>query len=534
MRYIDDFLNKITMYRLVFYYLLILLGVAVVFSAFGVLRMDPIALVTSTLIIAGACLGSNWLIAKIFRAPTNAESGYITAFILALIISPIQLAPFDFAGFWFLIAASVFAMASKYILAIQKKHIFNPAGIAVVLTGFLMNQYASWWVGGNAALLAFVLIGGLLVARKLQHFDLVLAFFATGLASIVLTNLDFNIFTTIEKEIVHTTLLFFGFVMLTEPLTTPPTRSLRIAYGILVGAIFSPAIHLGSIYSTPEIALAVGNVFSFAVSPKRKYMLTLREKKEIARDTYDFAFDAEGLAGGTLKFNAGQYMEFTLKPPARIKDFKGHDLRGNRRYFTIASAPSESGLHLGVKFQSGGEHGPSSFKKIMLALQPGDGMMAGSLAGDFTLPGGFGTANNFRAMRSGPTGAPKKVAFLAGGIGVTPFRSMIKYASDLAKEGKGKSYDLVLLYSNRKSDEIAYREVFDEAARTVGLKTFYLNTETDGRADAASIRRDIPDWHERTFFLSGPRGMVTSFEKILHELGVPRTHIKTDFFPGFA
>ena len=66
MRYIDDFLNKITMYRLVFYYLLILLGVAVVFSAFGVLRMDPIALVSSTLIIAGACLGSNWLIAKIF------------------------------------------------------------------------------------------------------------------------------------------------------------------------------------------------------------------------------------------------------------------------------------------------------------------------------------------------------------------------------------------------------------------------------------------------------------------------------------
>jgi glycine betaine catabolism B len=514
--FIDNLLNRITMYRLMFYYLIALIAIAAIFGVFGILPYSAPSIIVSMFLFIAACSAVNWTLAKIFKVPTNFESAYITAFILTLIITPISfdasgkgLALSFGAGLIFLVCASVFAMASKYILAINRKHIFNPAAIAVVLTAFILGQYASWWAGGNLPLLAFVVISGLLVVRKIQRFDLVISFVVAALASIILTNLSYDPLVTIQKAFVHTSLLFVAFVMITEPLTTPPTRGLRIAYGAIVGALFSPLVHVGPIYSTPELALVVGNIFSYAVSPKIKYALTFREKKEIGTDTYDFTFNEK-----IMKFSPGQYMEFTLPD-------NGADGRGNRRYFTIASSPTESEFHLGVKFYGDAASGvgSSTFKKKMLALQPGDRMMAGQLAGDFTLPRDF----------------DKKLVFLAGGIGITPFRSMIKYLSDRAGEkAGGKQPDLVLLYSNRTPAEIAYREVFDEAARTIGLKTVYVNTATDGRLDAARIEREVPDYRERMFYISGTRAMVVTFEKALHDLGIPRTHIKTDFFPGFA
>ena len=516
MAFIDDLLNRITMYRLVLYELLTLMAIAAIFGAFGMLPINPLELIVSAVIILTACWIVNIVFARVFRVPANNDSFYITAFILTLIISPISFSSAAGASFWagfaFLVWASIFAMASKYILAINKKHIFNPAAIAVVLTGFFLNQYASWWVCGNLPMLAFILIGGFLVVRKIQRFDLVLAFLAVSLASIAFTSLSFgNPLSTILKVIVHTPLLFFASIMLTEPFTTPPTRPLRIAYGALIGALFSPAIHIGSIYSTPELALVVGNIFSFAASPKGKYILKLREKKEVAANVHDFSLapdDADNRSG-RINFRPGQYMEWTI-------DGSNADARGNRRYFTIASSPTEPNIHLGIKFYENS----STFKKKLRSLKPGDSIVAGQLAGDFTLPHGF--AEN-------PAG--KKLVFVAGGIGITPFRSMVKYLSD--RPGAGK-FDIILLYSNRSASEIAYRDVFDKAAQTIGLKTFYINTDSGTRIDSGFLRREIPDHRERVFYLSGPHSMVVAFQKTLYELGVPRRHIKTDFFPGFV
>ena len=520
--FIDNFLNRITMYRLMFYYLIALLVVAAIFGAFGMLPINPAALAVSALIILAACWSTNKIFAAVFKAPANVESAYITAFILALIISPIAVAPFDVAGFWFLIAASVFAMGSKYILAINKKHIFNPAAIAVALTAVALNQYASWWSDGNLQMLAFVAVGGLLIVRKIQRFDLVITFFAAALASIMLfsflAGLSFNPLVTAEKALIHTSLFFFAFVMLTEPLTTPPTRPLRIMYGLFVGALFAPSVHIGPIYSTPELALAVGNIFSYAVSPKSKFMLRLKSKRAIGADTYDFAFTTGDAAGGKkIKFKPGQYMEFTLPASGPL----GADSRGNRRYFTIASSPTEPDLHLGIKFygrvpdemaDAASSH-TSSFKKALLALKPGDMMMGGQLTGDFTLP-------------HDPT---RKFVFIAGGIGITPFRSMIKFLSD-----RGEPVDATLLYSNRTDDEAPYREVFDEAARTIGLKTVYVATGKQGRIGADLITREVPDWKDRVFYISGTHAMVSELKTTLREMKVPQSHIKIDFFPGFA
>ena len=108
---------------------------------------------------------------------------------------------------------------------------------------------------------------------------------------------------------------------------------------------------------------------------------------------------------------------------------------------------------------------------------------------------------------------------------------------------RGEQRDAVLLYSVRTPDEIAYREIFDEAAEKIGLRTIYavsgageapIANGHQGRIDAQLIMKTVPDYRERMFYISGTHTMVTAFHKTLREMGVPNGHIKTDFFPGFA
>lgn len=504
MNFIDNFLNRITMYRLVLYYLIGLLAIAVVFGAFGILPYNPIDIIFTAFFLVFVAWVANGILAALFKAHPNTESAYITALILALIIDPGSYTNASFV--MFLVWAAVLAMASKYILSLDKKHIFNPVAIAVVITALALGQSASWWVGGNLPLMVFVLVGGFLIVRKIQRFDLALTFLIAAFVSDILTHPTIDPFTTMEKAIFHTPLFFFAAIMITEPLTTPPTRVWRIEYAALVGLIFSPAIHLfGPLYSTPELALVIGNIFSYVVSPKGKYVLTLVKKEEVGDGIYDFSFAPE--VGKRLSFRPGQYLEWTLA-------HQKVDARGNRRYFTIASSPTEKEIILGAKFYDPS----SSFKRTMLAMKLGDTIVAGQLAGDFTMP----------------RNPQQKLAFVAGGIGITPFRSMIKYLSD-----RDKRRDVVLLYSNRTAAEIAYRDVFAEAAEKIGMKTVYAITKPeDGspgtRITADLIRREMPDYRERMFYLSGTHAMTTSFQKTLAEMGVPRTHIKIDFFPGFV
>ena len=155
------------MYRLVLYYLLVLLGAAALFGFVGVLPFSPATLAFSTLVILGVCWVTNYVFAKGFGATTNVESVYITALILALIITPVVST--DYAGIGFLIFASAWAMASKYIFAIGKKHIFNPAAFGIALSAIAINQSATWWVGGNLMLLPIVFVGGLLIVRKIHR-----------------------------------------------------------------------------------------------------------------------------------------------------------------------------------------------------------------------------------------------------------------------------------------------------------------------------------------------------------------------------
>jgi ferredoxin-NADP reductase/Na+-translocating ferredoxin:NAD+ oxidoreductase RnfD subunit len=503
-RIVDKWLNQITMYRLVIYYVFGLWVAGFVLSFFNIFPFSPWELLVSGFFICLVSIFVNTIFAKAFNAPSNAESVYATVFFLALITPPMQSVEYlPFVG-W----VAVWAMASKYIFAINKKHLFNPAAFAVAVTVLTLGRGANWWVS-SVYMLPLVVIGGVLLVRKIRRFDLVASFFAVALISIVVSGYanGSNPVSVLEKVLLYSPILFFGLAMLTEPATTPPTRNLRIMYGVLVGILFNPSFHIGSFYFTPELALIAGNIFSYAVSPKLKLVMKLKEKVLSAANVYDFWFETDK----KLQFKPGQYLEWTL-------GHESQDIRGIRRYITIASSPTEDGIMAGVKFYPN----PSTFKQSMMFLNPGDTIVGSQLAGDFTLP----------------KDKNKKLVFIAGGIGVTPFRSMIKYLID-TKEKR----DIVMLYCNRTVEDIAYKDIFDTAEKELGIKTVHTITDCPypenwkgkcGFIDEAMIRECVPDFKERTFYLSGTHGMVVSFTDILSKMGLKKSQIIKDFFPGFA
>lgn len=502
---IDNFLSSKTMYRLVLYYLIALLGVATVLSFLKILPFSPLPLILHTLFLLVVSYLTGEIFVRVFGALPNVESTVITALILALIITPVK----SIGDLWFLFFAAVLAISSKYILALFNKHFFNPAALAVAATAIFAQASASWWVG-TAAMLPFVFVGGVLIVRKIRRGDLVYYFvLMAAVVTLIFAIVHHSDVGVISKHLILDSPLFFlAFVMLTEPLTMPPTKNLQIIYGAIVGFIFVPQVHLGSLYFTPELALLCGNVFSYFVSPKRKLLLTLREKIKVAENTYDFVFDGKN----GLWFSPGQYLEWTLAP-------SDSDNRGNRRYFTIASSPTQRALRLGVKFYPNS----STYKRKLLAMKQGEKILAGALAGDFTLP----------------RDKNKKLAFVAGGIGITPFCSMIKFLSS-----SNERRDIVMFYANNHIGDIAYADVFNVAATKIGLRTVYVLSDVAaapttwrghlGLIDAKMIVREIPDFKDRLFYLSGPHAMVVAFEKTLRQMGLKSSQIKTDYFPGFA
>ncbi len=503
LRRIDDFLNAITMYRVILYGLILLFSVSLLYSLFGIITFTPLQLVISLGTILFVCYLTNKIFSKLFNAATNVESWIITAFILFFIVSP----PDNLTDYITVSLTGFVAMASKYLLTIHKKHIFNPAAISVFILG-LFGYGASWWVG-SSSFMSVMFIIGLLIVRKIRRFRLFFSFAITAFLTILFFGLLNNL--PLEDLIVEIftswPLIFFATIMLTEPLTTPPTKYLQILYGIIVGLIFGAPLRFGIISSTPEFALIIGNIFSFIFTPQVKLFLTLKEKNPIAQNLYEFSF----VTTQKLNFVSGQYLEWTLP-------HKQSDSRGNRRYFTIASSPTEENIKLGVKIFDN----PSSFKKALNSLDKNTKLIASQLSGDFTLP----------------QNEKRKLVFIAGGIGVTPFRSMIKYLLD-----KGEKREITIFYAAITPDEFAYKDIFTEAEEKIGIRVIYVLTDSkkcppgwtgkSGYLTEEMIKESVPDFKERTFYLSGPIAMVNNYKKLLSKLGVQITNIVTDYFPGF-
>ncbi len=504
MKIIDNLLNAITMYRLVLYGLLAIGVVALGLAAAGMLAYSVWSLAVSLAVVLAGCVFSNWLIAAVLKIPTNTESVYISALILWLIFPPAT----TVVGVGVLAVAGLVAMASKYVLAWQGRHIFNPAALAAFALGFWPISSASWWVG-SAVLLPVVLIVGALIVHKIRRWHMVLAFVAAASATILAFGVQAGFDAQMILPVLFTSwpIIFFGTVMLTEPATAPNRVKWRMVYGIVVGAMFGAQFSWGPIYPTPELALLVGNLLAFVTSFSPRIRLTLQAVREVASNIYHFDF----VSSRNIDFSPGQYLEWTLA-------HAGCDMRGNRRYFTIASAPGEATIQLGVRMQP--ERG-SSFKRALLAMKPGDAVWAGQLNGEFVLP----------------VDPKQKLLWIAGGIGVTPFRSM---AQQLI--GQQDTHDVVLIYTAAAPQDFVYVDVFDKAA-SVGVRSELVvtNTEVDpavwsgrvGRLDREALAEMVPDLGERMVYISGPDAMVRAYRALLRASGVPARQIKTDYFPGF-
>jgi ferredoxin-NADP reductase len=500
-------LTKITMYRLMLYYLTFLVSVAIILSLIGILPYNALALTHTTLYLVAVCFVANQSIARLWRIKPNVESQYITALILTLIVGPVAF----MTNVVFLTILGTVAMASKYILAWQKRHFFNPTAFAAVFAVLVLGKGASWWVG-TPVMLPFIVLGGILIMEKTRRWHLALSFLIPYLVlTLFLTVTQLNQILPVTVNLLTLTpVVFFTFVMLVEPLTSPPDRMTRIFFGMLIAVVlvglqqFAPSLSY-----TLELSLLVGNLFSRAIRFNPSVTLSLKKKEEIAPSVWTFWFEP----ASKVKFLPGQFFEWSLPHPHP-------DNRGTRRFFTIASSPTEPLILLTTKFDSKG----SSFKRALKNLEVAAEIITSPPSGEFTLPKDPKT----------------KCVFIAGGIGVTPFRSMVKYMLD---EHIGRT--ITLFYSNRKAEDIVFKDLFDEAEKAFGLQTVYTLTEDKpapaggwqgktGYIDADMIKDSVEDWGDRVYYVSGPEPMVQAFEKMLASMGITKKNIKHDYFPGYS
>jgi ferredoxin-NADP reductase len=198
---------------------------------------------------------------------------------------------------------------------------------------------------------------------------------------------------------------------------------------------------------------------------------------------------------------------------------KKNDLRGSRRYFSIASSPTEKELMVVTKFAEKS----STFKTELKNIKTGQEINAAGPDGDFVLP----------------KDEARPLVFIAGGIGIAPFRSMVKYLLDTKQKR-----NIALIYSNNTEEEIAFEEVWDEAAKAFAMKTIYTLTDQNsipkswqgrtGYINAEMVKSEVKDFKNVLFYVSGPDPMVRATEKALRGIGVAEKNIIVDYFPGYV
>jgi ferredoxin-NADP reductase len=501
MKKIDEFLNRVTMYRLVVYVLSVYILLGVLFSFLGKLAFTPTEMVVSLVLLLTSAFVTDKGLAYIFNIPSNAESWLITALIIFLIMHPATSIPTGIA----LLLAGFVSSASKYLITWHKKHIFNPAALAAAFVGLTALQSTTWWIG-SSIFWPVTLVLGLAVVRKIRRIPLFIVFTA---GSVLLQLVVFIVhgqplLLGMKGALLASPLLFLGTIMLTEPATMPPRRNQQLLFAGIIAIFYILAFKIGPVNIYPEVAILLGNVYAFVVSPKVRAQLRLKQIQRISDRVYNYVFQPDK----QFSFIPGQYMEWTL-PGVPF------DSRGNRRSFTIASSPTESDVHVGIKYYSTS----SAYKMTFAELQVGDVIYASQLAGNFTSSGN----------------EHKKLAFIAGGIGITPFRSMIQYMVD-----KNITVDIVLLYVVSDPLDFAYVEQL-KGARSIGVKTIPLVTDLTYRSKGiltAKLTSDllaktIPDYSERIFYVSGSNAMVDGTKEYLNMLQVADANIKTDHFSGY-
>lgn len=230
--------------------------------------------------------------------------------------------------------------------------------------------------------------------------------------------------------------------------------------------------------------------------------VTLEHAEDIAKNIKMFWFKPERM----LRYTAGQFIELTMP-------HENPDERGVKRWFTLSSSPSEELLAITTKHSA--EKG-SSFKDALFGMNPGDTAGMSEAMGDFVLP---------KDML-------RPLVYVAGGIGITPIRSMIKWLHD-----NQEHRTIHLIYAANNIEDVAFRDLFNDYGAPTDIVLSSPPPKWEGHAgrlDAAAILNLAPDVDDKLYYLSGPEIMVESLEKDLLANGLPKDRIVGDFFLNYS
>jgi ferredoxin-NADP reductase len=230
----------------------------------------------------------------------------------------------------------------------------------------------------------------------------------------------------------------------------------------------------------------------------------IKEKREVAKGTLFVTFD---VGGENVEFEPGQYFWVELLDPPY------EDEKGPRRHTTVVTSPTEGVLGLATRIRD------TAFKRSLVEMPEGASVDVEQPKGSFVLP----------------EDTSKQYVFVAGGIGITPFRSMLRYIAD-----KGLDYDITLVYSNRDVESTAFLDELKELesvvprCRVIFTMTDDPTWEGDKRMlDAEVLRELLGDLESFDFMIAGPPPMAKSVEASLLEAGLSEGQVQSDSFSGY-
>jgi ferredoxin-NADP reductase len=239
-------------------------------------------------------------------------------------------------------------------------------------------------------------------------------------------------------------------------------------------------------------------------------ILPLSSRTEVAERTLELRFPRPR----SIAFKAGQFMDLTLLDPTET------DAEGNTRGFSINSAPDDPELIFTTRLRD------TAFKRVLRSLPLGAGVQIDGPFGNFTLH------NDSR----------RPAVLLAGGIGVTPFRSFVRRAAH-----EGLPHRIVLFYANRRPEDAPFLDEFFELQRANPHFTFIPTvtqlaipheswTGETGRIDAGMLLRHTrrSGTHANAiYYIAGPPQMVAGLHSMVRSLGVDDDDIRTEDFAGY-
>lgn len=241
------------------------------------------------------------------------------------------------------------------------------------------------------------------------------------------------------------------------------------------------------------------------------YSLQLKTRSEVAERTLEFRFDKPT----GMTFKAGQFMDLTLIDPPET------DAEGNTRGFSINNAPEDLELTFTTRLRD------TAFKRVLQTMPLGTAIKVEGPFGDLTLH------NN----------SNRPAVLLAGGIGITPFRSIVRRAAY-----EKLPHRIFLFYSNRRPEDAPFQEELRSLARRNAHFTFIPTmTQTSGsRLPWAGeigyidhplivkyLQTDASSVFDPIYYAAGPPAMVTGLRTILNDAGIDDDDIRTEEFTGY-